>query len=82
MAVGAASAVASTIAFALASTVASVARSSVTLASTVASISDSLIPPHAASSNVNTAGRRNDNVSLRLISLPPLYLIPHGIPSR
>ena len=31
----------------------------------------SLSPPQAASSNINAAGRRNDIVSLRLISLPP-----------
>ena len=39
--------------------------------------------PQAGSTNMNTAGRRTDIVSLRLISaLPQLHLIPYGTPSR
>ena len=48
-------------------------KTAATLASTVASISGSgsPTPPQATSSNINTAGGRNDIVSLRLISIPP-----------
>jgi hypothetical protein len=41
------------------------------LASGVEASTGWIPPPQATSSNMNAAGRRNDIVSLRLISLPP-----------
>ena len=43
---------------------------------------DAGVSPQVTSSKMNAAGRGVDIVSFILISLPPLYLAPHGSPSR
>ena len=52
------------------------------LAGSLLEFDDDKISIHYLSVLMNTAGRRNDIVSLRLISLPPVLLKTYGTPFR